>query len=273
VKYAIRIPANENLERDVAELLLRPVGRPSNKPTVWYKGFLYKAASWNTARRVVAKVEHHAGELFPRIGFIVTNLETPSRAVVRFYNKRGTAEQWIKEGKQAVKMTRLSCHRFRSNEVRLWLSVIAYNLGQPVATAGAAEGNRHMVIDQLAAAAGEDGRAAGKARPLLLAAVGGEPPDAAPVWKHTAADRGFAAASRVGSAGRRNQSGRRRGVEGRVSERVLRNGENPGFLVPEAAQPGTPGALGWNGCKKIASGGKWGYIGYLPRDKPEVPVH
>jgi hypothetical protein len=59
----------------------------------------------------------------------VTNLTLPSRAVVRFYNKRGTAEQWIKEGKQAVKMTRLSCHRFRSNEVRLWLSVIAYNLG------------------------------------------------------------------------------------------------------------------------------------------------
>jgi hypothetical protein len=129
VRYAIRIPANENLERDVAELLLRPVGRPSHKPIVWYKGFLYRAASWTTARRVVAKVEHHAGELFPRIGFIVTNLTLPSRRVVRFYNKRGTAEQWIKEGKQAVKMTRLSCHRFRSNEVRLWLSVIAYNLG------------------------------------------------------------------------------------------------------------------------------------------------
>jgi hypothetical protein len=78
---------------------------------------------------VVAKVEFHFGELFPRVGFIVTNLETDSRAAVRFYNKRGTAEQWIKEGKQAVKMTRLSCHRFRSNEVRLWLSVIAYNLG------------------------------------------------------------------------------------------------------------------------------------------------
>jgi len=49
--------------------------------------------------------------------------------VVRFYNKRGTAEQWIKEGKQAVKMTRLSCPRFRSNEVRPWLRVIAYSLG------------------------------------------------------------------------------------------------------------------------------------------------
>jgi hypothetical protein len=77
----------------------------------------------------VAKVEFHFGELFPGVGFIVTNLTLPIRAVVRFYNKRGTAEQWIKEGKQAVKMTRLSCHRFRSNEVRLWLSVIAYNLG------------------------------------------------------------------------------------------------------------------------------------------------
>jgi hypothetical protein len=49
--------------------------------------------------------------------------------MMRFYNKRGTAEQWIKEGKQAVKMPRVRCHRFRSNEVRLWLSVIAYNLG------------------------------------------------------------------------------------------------------------------------------------------------
>jgi hypothetical protein len=63
------------------------------------------------------------------VGFIVTTLETDNRAVVRFYNKRGTAEQWIKEGKQAVKMTRLSCRRLRANEVRLWLSVIAYNLG------------------------------------------------------------------------------------------------------------------------------------------------
>ena len=129
VKYAIRIPANDILQRDIEELLKRPVGRPTKKPLVEYKGFLYQAAGWKTARRVVAKVEHHSGELFPRVGFIVTNLTLPNRAVVRFYNKRGTAEQWIKEGKQAVKMTRLSCHKFRSNEVRLWLTIIAYNLG------------------------------------------------------------------------------------------------------------------------------------------------
>jgi hypothetical protein len=133
VKYAIRIPSNESLERDIAELLTRPVGRPGHKPVVWYKGFLYQAPNWKTARRVVAKVEFHFGELFPRVGFIVTNLENDSRRVVRFYNKRGTAEQWIKEGKGCplgpVKITRLGCHRFRSNEVRLWLSVLAYNLG------------------------------------------------------------------------------------------------------------------------------------------------
>ncbi|MGO9969076.1 MAG: transposase [Bryobacteraceae bacterium] len=73
---------------------------------------------------------YHPLLLFNREGdCLAAKLRSGSRAVVRFYNKRGTAEQCIKEGKQAVKMTRLSCHRFRSNEVRLWLSLIAYNLG------------------------------------------------------------------------------------------------------------------------------------------------
>ena len=100
VQYAIRIPANDSLERDIAELLTRPVGRLSHKPVVWYKSFLYKAASRKTARRVVAKVEFHFGELFPRVGFSVTNLATDNRAVVRFCNRRGTAEQWIKASRR-----------------------------------------------------------------------------------------------------------------------------------------------------------------------------
>ena len=98
-------------------------------PVVRYKSFRYQAKSWTTPRRIVAKVEHRRGELFPRVGFIVTNMPLPSRSVVRFYTKRGTAEQWIKEGKQATHWTRLSCHRFRANEVRLQLAVLAYNLG------------------------------------------------------------------------------------------------------------------------------------------------
>jgi hypothetical protein len=81
---------------------------------------------------VIAKVEHHLGELFPRIGFIVTTLTGTNRAIIRFYNQRGTAEQWIREGKTATHWTRLSCHQFRANEVRLVLGVIAYNLGNLV---------------------------------------------------------------------------------------------------------------------------------------------
>jgi hypothetical protein len=42
VKYAIRTPANDSLERDITELLTRPVGRPSHKPVIWYRGFLYQ---------------------------------------------------------------------------------------------------------------------------------------------------------------------------------------------------------------------------------------
>src|SRR5215470_9886668 len=103
--------------------------RPSHAPLIRYRNFHYQAASWDRPRLVIAKVEHHLGELFPRVGFIVTSLTGTNRAIVRFYNQRGTAEQWIKEGKTATHWTRLSCHRFRANEVRLLLGVIAYNLG------------------------------------------------------------------------------------------------------------------------------------------------
>ncbi len=127
--YAIRLPGNNVLHEQIEHLLTRPMGRPPKKPIVLYESFRYQAASWDKARRVVAKVEWHAGELFPRIGFIVTNLRWRSKNVVRFYNKRGTAEQWIKEGKYAVNWTRLSCHDFVDNQVRLQLFVLAYNLG------------------------------------------------------------------------------------------------------------------------------------------------
>ena len=81
---------------------------------------------------MVAKVEWHQGELFPRLGFIVTNLSYPPKGIVRFYNGRGTAEQWITEGKNALNWTRLSCHKFVANQVRLGLFVLTYNLGNLV---------------------------------------------------------------------------------------------------------------------------------------------
>jgi len=128
-RYAIRLPGNQNLQRAIEHLLTRPVGRPSKAPKILYDSFLYQAKSWAQARRVVAKVEWHQEELFPRVGFIVTNLSQSANGVVKFYNGRGTAEQWIKEGKNAVKWTRLSCHDFVDNQVRLQLFALAYNLG------------------------------------------------------------------------------------------------------------------------------------------------
>ena len=129
VFYAIRLPSNKVLQYEIAPLLIRPVGRPPKRPVILYDDFWYRAGSWDRARRVVAKVEWHRGELFPRVGFIVTNMTAGPEGVVRFYNGRGTAEQWIKEGKYALNWTRLSCHRFVANRVRLSLFVLAYNLG------------------------------------------------------------------------------------------------------------------------------------------------
>jgi len=134
IGYAIRLPANQILQARISDLLKRPVGRPAHYVQRFYRSFRYKAASWSHLRRVVAKVEWHLGELFPRVGFIVTNLRYASKNVVGFYNQRGTCEQWIKEGKGAIKWTRLSCRSFNANAVRLQLHALAYNLGNVLRT-------------------------------------------------------------------------------------------------------------------------------------------
>jgi hypothetical protein len=127
--YAIRLPTNRVIQEKIGYLLSRPVGRPPLEVRRYYASFTYQAQSWKKPRRVVAKVEWHPGELCPRVGFIVTNLARPAERIVGFYNHRGTCEQYIKEGKGAVKWTRLSCRSFAANAVRLQLHALAYNLG------------------------------------------------------------------------------------------------------------------------------------------------
>jgi hypothetical protein len=94
-------------------------------------------------------VEWHQGELFPRVGFIVTNLSYPSKGIIQFYNGRGTAEQWIKEGKYALNWTRLSRHKFVANQVRLWLFVLAYNLGNFMRRMALPEAIKHWTLTSL----------------------------------------------------------------------------------------------------------------------------
>jgi hypothetical protein len=103
----------------------------------FHANFSYQAGTWTKPRRVIAKVEWHPGELYPRVGFIVTNMSCPAERVVAFYNKRG--RQWIKEGKGAIKWTRLSCRTFAANAVRLQLHALAYNLGNFLRTLAALE--------------------------------------------------------------------------------------------------------------------------------------
>jgi Transposase DDE domain group 1 len=76
------------------------------------------------------RVEWHPGDLYPRVGFIVTIMTRPPERMTIFYNRRGTAEQYIKEGKIAVTWTRLSCCRFAANAVRLQLDALAHNLAK-----------------------------------------------------------------------------------------------------------------------------------------------
>ena len=128
IKYAIRLPANRVLQERIGYLLNRPVGRPSLDVRRSYANFTYQAGSWTKPRRVVAKAEWRPGELYPRVGFIVTNMARPAENVVTFYNKRGACEQWIKEGKGAIRWTRLSCRSFAANAVRLQPHALAYNL-------------------------------------------------------------------------------------------------------------------------------------------------
>ncbi len=145
-QYAIRLPENPVLQRQLAPLLTRPVDWGQGQTIVQYYDLSYQAVSWQRPRRVIAKVHWHWTQLLPEASFVVTNLVATPQAVVEFYNGRGTAEQWIKEGKYALHWTRLSCHRFVANQVRLALFVLDYNLGNFLRRLALPESIRHWSL-------------------------------------------------------------------------------------------------------------------------------
>jgi hypothetical protein len=79
----------------------------------------------------------------------VTNLTRPNKRMVKFYNGRGTAEQHIKEGKNAIRWTLLSCHAFRHNAVRLQLHALAYNLANLLRALALPTGVEHWSLTTL----------------------------------------------------------------------------------------------------------------------------
>ena len=167
VFYAIRLPSNKMLQWEIAPLLIRPVGRPPKRPVILYDDFWYRAVSWDRARRVVAKVEWHRGELFPRVGFIVTNMTAGPEGVVRFYNGRGTAEQWIKEGKYALILDSAVVPSVRGQpgaSVSVRSGVQPWELPSPAVSA---QGGQALVAAERAGQADQDGRPSGAALPAI----------------------------------------------------------------------------------------------------------
>lgn len=127
--FFIRLPSNKNLDRLVAPHLGRPVGRPPQSGIqVKIVDLHYQAKSWSRPRRVVAKIEWHRGELFPRIGFVISNSRLPAGKVIKVYNGRAEIENRIKEGKNTLRWDKTSCQRFEANQARLQMGVLAYNL-------------------------------------------------------------------------------------------------------------------------------------------------
>jgi len=128
--YFIRLPMNDSLKKIMEpELKSRPVGRPPKSGVkVQHIEFYYRAGSWKKRRRVVCKIEWHNDELFPRVGFIVTNSTQPAWKVVKVYNGRANVENRIKEAKNTLRWDKTSCHRFEANQARLKMGAVAYNL-------------------------------------------------------------------------------------------------------------------------------------------------
>jgi Transposase DDE domain group 1 len=128
IGYTIRLPANSVLQRRIGYLLKRPVGRPSHEVRRYYTRFSHQPQSWN---KCAASWPRSSGI---RAGFTrVSASSSPTWLGLPTVSSPSTtsaaAEQWIKEGKNAIKWTRLSCRTFAANAVRLQLHALAYNVG------------------------------------------------------------------------------------------------------------------------------------------------
>ena len=129
VTYFIRLPADAVLNRLIDPYLTCPASRPPKSGIqIRLVDLRYRAKTWDRERRVVAKIEWHDGELFPRIGFIVTNSELAAGKVVKVYSGRGDVENRIKDGKNTLRRDKTKCHRFAANQAQLLMGVLSYNL-------------------------------------------------------------------------------------------------------------------------------------------------
>jgi hypothetical protein len=151
VYYVIRLKSNANLQRLAAEY------HPSSMPTdisrteCYFEETEYQAKSWSKPRKVIIQSVRPAGELFFTHSFFVTNLidAFSPMDIVRSYQKRGTMENYIKEAKNGFYLDKMGSHSFHINEIRMMLSLLAYNLTNWMRTLCFPEEQKAMQIQSI----------------------------------------------------------------------------------------------------------------------------
>jgi hypothetical protein len=151
VYYAIRLKSNANLQRIAEEI--HPSTMPSDvtKTECHFEETTYQAKSWCKPRKVIVKSIRPAGELFFTHSFIVTNLGDAfsPKDIFLTYQKRGTMENYIKEAKNGFWLDKMNSHSFQVNEVKMIVSLLAYNLTNWLRTLCFPKEQKNMQIDTL----------------------------------------------------------------------------------------------------------------------------
>ena len=151
VYYVIRLKSNAILQRMADELHPATEIFDVTKSEHYYEEIEYQAKSWSKSRKVIVQSVRPAGELFFTHSFFVTNLKdafTPE-TIVRSYQKRGMMENYIKEAKNGFYLDKMNSHSFQVNEVKMMLSLLAYNLTNWLRTLCFPKGRKSMQIETI----------------------------------------------------------------------------------------------------------------------------
>lgn len=150
VYYIIRLKSNAQLQRLAEEYLPSLTPCNNSKTEYFFEETLYQAKSWSKPRKVIIQSVRPADEMFFRHSFFVTNFEIASpQEIVSAYKKRGTMENYIKEAKNGFYLDKMTSHSYLVNEVKMMLSLLAYNLTNWLRTLCFPQGQKTMQIDTI----------------------------------------------------------------------------------------------------------------------------
>jgi uncharacterized membrane protein len=151
VYYVIRLKSNSQLQQIAEEYQPSSTPLDVTKTEYYFEETIYQAKSWSMPRKVIIQSVRPAGELFFIHSFFVTNLEVAfsPKDIVRAYQKRGTMENYIKEAKNGFKLDQMNSHSFQVNQVRMMLSLLAYNLTNWLRTLTFPQEQKKMQIETI----------------------------------------------------------------------------------------------------------------------------